>query len=281
MDTATAFGLLGDETRVEILRQLLEAKRREPGEGSLSFAGLQEQCGVDRSNRLSYHLSELEKLFVTKAGEGRYQLTPAGVRVTQSVVQGAHLAGEQSHHLPLEAPCSTCDGSLDAVDEDGILVVRCPDCDTVEVRYFIPPGALSSRAPTDRARAIDAIIRRELALAADGVCPGCHGQLSQQLERDGDVHARYECEQCGVVLTEAVALRLQRHPAVASFYYDHGVDVEATPCWSETTTVEHETKTVTDNPLRVQVRFRTAEETLGVSVDADLSTTVDWRRTTQ
>lgn len=276
MEPATAFGLLGDETRVEILRQLLEAERTDPDEPALSFATLQEQCDIERSNRLSYHLSKLEGVFVTQTDDGTYRFTAAGWGVARSILRGTYAAGDRPvDDVPLDSPCSACDSPLQATDDDGVLVIECSDCGTVHTRYFLPPGVLEPRASGDRAQAVDSVVRREMALAADGVCPGCLGVMDGALARRTSVHARYDCGRCGNVLTEAVTLWLQRHPAVVAFCHDHGVDPTATPHWHDPSGIDHDLRVVVENPLQVQVRFAAPDETLPVTVDHDLAVTLD------
>ncbi|QLH84600.1 ArsR/SmtB family transcription factor [Halosimplex pelagicum] len=73
-DPAEAFEVLGDETRLDILRALAEAE--EP----LAFTRLRERCGVADSGRFSYHLRRLCEYFVRETDEG-YELGHAGDRV--------------------------------------------------------------------------------------------------------------------------------------------------------------------------------------------------------
>jgi DNA-binding transcriptional ArsR family regulator len=73
-DPAEAFELLGDETRLAILRALADAD--EP----LTFTRLRERCGVADSGRFSYHLRRLCEYFVHETTDG-YELEPAGDRV--------------------------------------------------------------------------------------------------------------------------------------------------------------------------------------------------------
>lgn len=277
MEPATAFSLLGDKTRVEILQQLLAAERADPSDPALSFATLQERCGVERSNRLSYHLSKLEDVFVTRTDEGQYRFTAAGWGVSRAILRGTYAAGARPvDDIPLESHCSACGGPLRTTDDDGIVVIECADCETVHTRYFLPPGALECRDSGERARAVDSVVRREMALAADGVCPGCLGVMTGRLDRRTDtVHARYVCDRCGNVLTEAVHLFLRRCPAVVAFYHNHDVEPADTPHWTDTSVITYDQSVVVEEPLQVQGRFRGPEKTLRVTVATDLSVTVD------
>jgi len=85
-DPADAFDVLGDETRLSILRALADAE--EP----LSFTRLRERCGVADSGRFSYHLRRLCEYFVRETERG-YELGHAGSRV---VTTAGESAGRQS-----------------------------------------------------------------------------------------------------------------------------------------------------------------------------------------
>jgi len=73
-ETAATFGLLGDETRVRIVRALADAA------DGLRFSELQSRVGVRDPGRFNYHLEKLRGRLVEKSGE-TYVLTPAGADV--------------------------------------------------------------------------------------------------------------------------------------------------------------------------------------------------------
>ncbi len=66
-----ALAVLGDETRIAILRVLADAE--EP----LAFSQLRRRAGIDDAGRFNYHLSELREYFVREA-DGGYALREAG-----------------------------------------------------------------------------------------------------------------------------------------------------------------------------------------------------------
>ncbi|WP_436908077.1 ArsR/SmtB family transcription factor [Halosimplex marinum] len=88
-DPAEAFELLGDETRLAILRTLADAD--EP----LTFTRLRERCGVTDSGRFSYHLRRLCEYFVRETADG-YELGPAGSRVIAVTGEAGDVAGDHS-----------------------------------------------------------------------------------------------------------------------------------------------------------------------------------------
>lgn len=71
---ADALSVLGDETRIAILRALAEA------EGPLTFTDLRERVGIRDTGRFNYHLTKLCEHFVRDTRDG-YELGHAGSRV--------------------------------------------------------------------------------------------------------------------------------------------------------------------------------------------------------
>lgn len=68
-----AFGILGNATRVDILRTLAEAGLGE----TLSFTALRDRVGIRQGAQFNYHLDKLVGHYVTKTNDG-YALRPAG-----------------------------------------------------------------------------------------------------------------------------------------------------------------------------------------------------------
>ncbi|ELZ27702.1 hypothetical protein C475_07270 [Halosimplex carlsbadense 2-9-1] len=99
-DPAEAFDVLGDETRLSILRALADAE--EP----LSFTRLRERCGVADSGRFSYHLRRLCEYFVRET-EGGYELGHAGGRVIAATGDPTGTQSESSDGAESEV-CPVC-----------------------------------------------------------------------------------------------------------------------------------------------------------------------------
>lgn len=76
-----AFAVLGNETRLEILRSLSDA------DGPVSFSDLREHVGMRDSGQFNYHLDKLVGHFVTQADDG-YALRQAGDRVIEAILSG-------------------------------------------------------------------------------------------------------------------------------------------------------------------------------------------------
>lgn len=77
-DPTRVFQLLGDETRLAIVRALATA------EGPVEFSALRDRVGAADSGRFNYHLGRLRETLVAKTTDG-YVLTATGERVTRGL----------------------------------------------------------------------------------------------------------------------------------------------------------------------------------------------------
>jgi len=119
-----AFAVLGNETRMEILRALGAA------DGPLAFSTLRERVGVRDSGQFTYHLDELTGHFVERSDEG-YRLRRAGERVIEAVLSGA-VTEAPEREPTLEESVECCD------DHAGDHSAVCGVCESryaVNVRY--------------------------------------------------------------------------------------------------------------------------------------------------
>ncbi|MCU4742760.1 ArsR family transcriptional regulator [Halobacteria archaeon AArc-m2/3/4] len=129
--------------------------------------------------------------------------------------------------------------------------------------------------------AFDRYHRHRLALLREGVCPECSGDVDATLTSvsaavedalpealTDHVQASFECQQCGHDLRTPVALTLLQHPAIVSFYYDHGQDVRERPIWN----VGHEwsESVLSTDPLCVRVVVELEGDVLALYVDSSL-----------
>lgn len=84
-ELASVFGLLSNETRLDIVRVLAEYRFDETCGRYLSFTELQRRVGARDAGRFNYHLAELRGSLVEKTPEG-YSLTDEGVTVSALVL---------------------------------------------------------------------------------------------------------------------------------------------------------------------------------------------------
>ncbi|QLH79285.1 helix-turn-helix transcriptional regulator [Halosimplex rubrum] len=247
-----AFGALGGETRLAVVRALDAASLR-------TFSDLVDATGADTSAGFAYHLRQLTDRFVRQREDERYELTDAGRSVARALRAGIYTASVDREPVDLPDPCPICreDGLVAAV-ADNVTEVGCERCDGTVLRLSLPPGGYAGRDSDEFADAIDAHHRRRIESFDDGVCPECAGAVSTRIEpvADGDrggdgdgdgpsdpdgggeddehvpVQTVYDCETCGADLRCPVALTLLDHPAVVAFYHDHDQDVRDRPIWN-------------------------------------------------
>lgn len=116
-----AFAVLGDETRLGILRALGEAG--EP----IAFSELYDRLAIDDSGQFSYHLDQLVDHFVRKH-EGVYELTQAGRRVVMAVLAGTVTAEAVVERTRVDDPYHLCGTRMAVSYQDGQVGMYCPSC---------------------------------------------------------------------------------------------------------------------------------------------------------
>jgi DNA-binding transcriptional ArsR family regulator len=95
-ETTETFGLLADETRIEILRSLSDAP-----DGGRTFSELFDAVSLSDTGNFNYHFGQLVGTFVRKTGE-RYELTGAGERVVGAILAGSFDAEASFGPIPLD-----------------------------------------------------------------------------------------------------------------------------------------------------------------------------------
>lgn len=96
-----ALSVLGDETRIRILRALADAA------DPLTFTELREAVGVRDTGKFNYHLTKLCEFFVRETADG-YELGHAGSRVvaaTEGVGHGEPTASFEECPVCGESDC--------------------------------------------------------------------------------------------------------------------------------------------------------------------------------
>lgn len=266
-----AFGLLGDDTRLGVLRALSET------DGPLGFADLRTAVGVADSGQFNYHLDRLVGQFVAKRDEG-YGLTPAGRRVVGAVLAGQYTKAVESDPVPVDADCPHCGGRLDARFEEGLARIACDDCERDVIRLGVPPGAFEEYPRSEWPRVAERWTRREFETFVDGFCPTCHGPATSTLERSAEevldtypFGVRYACDRCDTSMFANVEAHVLFHPAVVTFHYDRGVDVTETAIWDLDWAVTPGAQAVVEDPLRVEVPVTVDGDCLRLTLDEDAS----------
>lgn len=280
-DPAAAFALLGDGTRLRILRELWEAQREadEVGGDGVPFETLRERAGVDDSGRFNYHLGRLTDRFVERTDAG-YRLRVAGNRVVGALLEGTYAPGEALER-PVDGDCWRCDGPLALRYADERVHVACRDCGVDTADFGCPPGVLAGREPDALPGVVDAHLRTLLARARRGICPTCSGptrvsvgpaaaapdRRAEEAEDDAPV-VTIRCDRCGDRIRAGLPTLVFDRPAVVAFLHERGVDPDAGPLWVVFGDLDPETA-ADDDPYRASVTFRAGGDALAVTVDAD------------
>ncbi|ADD04103.1 HTH domain protein [Natrialba magadii ATCC 43099] len=295
-DPSDAFQALGNEVRMGILETMLEWTDGavESDRATPSFSMLFEASAVDTSAGFAYHLDELVGPYLRKVndastadadadpGADGYELTYAGEQIARAIATGTYTQRVDHPPVPLEDDCPFCEhDSLTARASDNRVTVACGHCERRLLRLDLPPAGLESHGesfPT----AFDRYHRHRLSLVRDGVCPACSGEVDARLVRPSPatddllpaehathLQAEFTCSCCGTTLRSPVALSLLSHPAVVSFYYEHGQAVSERPLWN----IGHEwAETVlSEDPLAVRVVVELEDDVLALYVDERLT----------
>lgn len=221
-----AFRLLGEETRLAILRALWEAD----GE-AVPFSTLRERVGNPDSGRFNYHLGELAGHFVSKVGDG-YALTQAGREVVRAVLAGAITRRPEIAPVEVDGECADCGGPL-VLRYDGHAAIECPECGATPMWNEFPPAGVAERTPEEVATALERWTRSRFRLAVEGVCPSCAGRTSTEVVASGDepdaAATLHRCRNCKYEARVPLFAHVIDHPAVVAHYREHGVDVTELP----------------------------------------------------
>ncbi|WP_227353309.1 ArsR/SmtB family transcription factor [Haladaptatus salinisoli] len=269
-----AFSLLGNDTRIDIVRALWEAD--EP----LSFSELHDRIALRDSGQFNYHLNKLVGLFVRQK-DGKYQLPFAGHRVIGAILSGTYTRHGESATFELDTRCIECGGTLEAEYEEEMVTVRCSSCDEQRAMFGFPPGAFEGRSVEDLPRTFERWLRNAFSVAADGICLNCSGRTvgalvtdSEHFGDDQTAGVEFVCERCGDYVSGNVGTYLLQHPAVVAFHYDRGVDLSRDSAWELEWLGEDDARIVSEDPLSVEYTVELGGDELELTVDSDLKVAV-------
>ena len=288
-DVTTAFSVLGNETRMDVLRALWEA------DGPVSYADLRRAVVPDDRGNLHYHLDKLAGHYITKTDDG-YALRFTGEQIVRAVVAGTFTTGTSIPPVEVDVECGYCDGQLELFYRDDRITIRCPDCiGSVGGRlprgwflhYGFPPAGLAGRSPESIVEAAEVLIETKLSALLNGVCSECAGTVERTIEVCEDheleegvcrnCETRYaawvtlQCVQCRYERTVSAWYASLSHPAVVSFLADHGHE-SIQPFRIFTSGLARfkrdvEIEVLETDPYRLRVTIHVNDETLAVTVD--------------
>lgn len=267
-----AFSLLGNETRIGIIRalwELSEDSREKP-----SFSELRECADVTDSGQFNYHLGKLVGTFVRRDGDG-YELTYAGRRIIGAILDGTYTKRAEIEPFEIDVSCFDCGSALEARYETDQFVIQCPNCEETVLRFAFPPGVLEGRSREKLAETSGRWIRAQLSFTVNGICPNCAGVITHSITTESAHHDRavgleYDCERCKHHASSTVALHLSYHPAVIAFYDDHGIDLNEDflgSYWNS----DGQTTVRSEDPWRISLTISLADDELELVVDEDLN----------
>lgn len=125
-----AFALLGNGTRIRILRELWRLTHEEGTDRNepVPFSELQAAVGADDSGNFSYHLDRLVGPFVEQVPEG-YLVRRAGTHIVRAILAGTVTEDPCCGPVEIDEACYRCGSPVEASYSDGRLYARCTACD--------------------------------------------------------------------------------------------------------------------------------------------------------
>lgn len=296
-----AFGVLGNETRMTILRTLIEAETK------LSFSELRDRVGTYDSGQFNYHLGKVEGHFVEKTDDG-YELKAAGRRVVEAVLAGAITDDPVLEPTRIDEPCPHCDTPIRVAYRDERLRNLCPNCpghygyttisdvpgldDDVEYGHLgsvlLPPAGLQERSAAAVQQAANTWGTLELLAIASRVCPRCSGPLDESVQvceshasegvcdRCDNRHAvriTFRCTNCLHERWGAFVLALLAQVDLLAFLTSHGLNPIAPSSHAAVDDVlmNYDEDVRSIDPFEAQFTFIVDGEALSLTVDDELS----------
>lgn len=291
-----AFALVGNETRMAILRTLWEAYDPYASDNSVPFSEIYYRVEIEDTGNFNYHLGKLTDHFVRQTDDG-YVLTQLGFYVVRGVIAGT--VGERPSVGParIDADCPLCAGSVEVVYRDLTMQAHCTQCSGIWDRdddsrghlflWDLPPAVVVDRTPEEAFHATVAYISNRVASFRNGVCPRCSGRVEGTIdvcdEHDpgaGEVCPRCDrhhlseitdvCTQCKSFVRGPVTVAILDRPTVTAFYHEHGIDnrFETWQAFKRAQTVSEEL--VGRDPPRIRVTIPAEEDELRLTLTEEL-----------
>ncbi len=204
-----AFALLGNETRIQILKAVWRRTRSEGIErnGPVSFSTLQAAVGAPDSGNFSYHLDQLVGPFIARV-DGGYVIRRAGSHIVRAILAGSVTEEASFGPVVVDETCYRCDSPIAVSYDDDRLYTRCTECDGAVdadggaiTALPMPPAGLAGRTPEGLVRSTCISYFAELGMLRADVCPVCAGRIDLDLEVCTE-HAVPEDGLCSTCRTE-------------------------------------------------------------------------------
>lgn len=290
-----AFAVLGNETRLQILRTLGEAD--EP----LAFSELFDRVDYDTTANFSYHLDKLEDHFVGETDDG-YVLRLAGRRVVEAVLSGAVTDDPVLERTEIGMDCPLCGSRISVSYYQEHVGIYCSACGgtrsgtspTAEWaadpatdilgHVDLPPAGVHGRTPAEILHAAEIWTVSKTHALARGVCPRC----SASVERSVHVCEDHDptdgrCDRCGqefgvtrtvrctncIFEEESIFTKhLLADTDLMAFMIEHGIDPLSPNAFH---VVALDETIVSTDPFEARFTFTADGDTLTLTVDDEFS----------
>lgn len=297
-----AFAVLGDETRLNIIRALWTAGALheyddlDDSTTTISFSELRRRVDIDDNGQFNYHLSKLTPHFVRQTDDG-YRLSEAGKKIARTVIA---VSGDPDPGISnkVDTECPVCNAAVTATYEDQWLRFTCTECDglfgdaapegTVLNSPF-PPAGIVDRTPDDALTTGLYRCMLDLTYMMQGVCRECAGPVTASVSvcNDHDIGSEHFCEACGTPFEawgdlQCEACRFaKRLPIelcvmglgpVIGFLYTQDINI-LTPSLDEIVDVVQTqfSTTLTEDPFCVTVTIDIEDDELAVVLDEEMT----------
>lgn len=291
-----AFAILGNDTRLEILRTLGEA------EGPVGFSALREGVGLRQGGRFNYHLHRLVGHFVTKSDAG-YEITRAGRRVLEAVLSGAVTEDPVIDRTDIDYTCKLCGAGLEVNYRFERLEIYCPDCEGLYADKTrpsvvredeghmgglqLPPAGVRDRTADEAIETASLWTHLDFVAIANGVCPRCAARfegdvtvctdheaddgLCRACDRRQAVQFGGRCTNCVYRMDGTMLNYVVGDPEVRSFVAAQGLD-PIREGWRWGWDWEEDVRSV--DPFEAVFTLAVGDDTIDIHVDDDLIVTV-------
>lgn len=298
----SAFALLGNETRMQILRALGRAEQ------PLEFSALFDRVPYDDSSNFVYHLEKLDDHFIHKTGEG-YVLSQAGKRVIKAVLSGAvtEAPDVESTH-PDGWTCPYCGAAAQMGYDQERVWTACPACrgtydesvapgspmgpaDHGFIGHArLPPAGIEGRNTRQVMEAAASWGHLDFLAMASGVCSRCAAIVEQSVavcethdggdgicdrcQRRHAVHLHARCTNCiHEELSPFVLGRLVATTELIEFLAAHGLNPVSPTRVSDFYRVllNYDEEILSTEPFAARFTFSVDGDELALTVDDDLS----------
>ena len=302
-----AFSVLGNETRLEILRTLGAS------DGPLMYAELYERIEYDDPSNFSYHLNRLVGHFVRKTDDG-YDLYDAGRRVVEAVVSGAVSDTPVVEPTEAEKDCPFCGAPVAVGFQHGRVEQSCTECaglvrfaDSGGRRFteygslgffLLPPAGVRGRSPQEMLEAAWTWRHADFLTDSAGVCSRCSAKLETSVDvcetHDAGTGVCDECERryalrfdlycpnCNYDPKSIAPGVLLSNTELLAFLTAHGINPFAPDSLNRASRAlaEYDEEVVSTDPFEARITFTVDEDSITLTLDEGLSVVDVTRRQT-